>query len=44
VPTSEPVHVDIPKCDFGSVPLIIVGGGEESKLKEFPHMVIACLG
>jgi len=43
VPTPEPVHVDIPKCDFGSVS-IIVGGGEEARLKEFPHMVIACLG
>jgi len=39
VPTSEPVHVDIPKCDFGGVPIIGVGGGEESRLKEFPHMV-----
>ena len=42
VPTPEPVHVDIPKCDFDSA-LIIVGGGEESRLKEFPHMVIVCL-
>jgi hypothetical protein len=38
VPTPEPVHVDIPKCDFSSVPLIV--GGEEAKFKEFPHMVI----
>lgn len=37
VPTPEPVHVDIPKCDFSSVPLIV--GGEEAKFKEFPHMV-----
>jgi len=42
VPTPEPVHVDIPKCDFSNVQLIV--GGEEAKLKEFPHMVIACLG
>lgn len=42
VPTPEPVHVDIPKCDFRNLPLIV--GGEEAKLKEFPHMVIACLG
>lgn len=42
MPTPEPVHVDIPKCDFDSA-LIIVGGGEESRLKEFPHMVIVCL-
>jgi hypothetical protein len=39
VPTPEPVYVDIPKCEFTSVPLIV--GGEETKLKEFPHMVIA---
>jgi len=42
VPTPEPVNVDIPKCDFGSVQLIV--GGVEAKLKEFPHMVITCLG
>jgi len=42
VPTPEPVHVDIPKCDFSSVQLIV--GGEEAKLKEFPHMVIVCFG
>lgn len=40
VPTPEPVHVDIPKCDFSNVQLIV--GGEEAKLKEFPHM--AALG
>lgn len=39
VPTPEPVYVDIPKCDFTSVPLIV--GGEEAELKEFPHMVMA---
>jgi hypothetical protein len=38
VPSPEPLHVDIPKCDFSSVPLIV--GGEEAMLKEFPHMVI----
>ncbi|XP_069686627.1 serine protease snake-like isoform X2 [Periplaneta americana] len=40
VPEPEPVHVNIPKCNFSSVPLIV--GGEETKLKEFPHM--AALG
>ncbi|KDR24454.1 serine protease snake-like [Zootermopsis nevadensis] len=40
VPAPEPIHVEIPKCDFTSVQLIV--GGEETKLKEFPHM--AALG
>jgi len=38
VPTPELVHVEIPKCDFTSVRLIV--GGEETELKEFPHMVM----